>query len=74
VNLCHACGEDFSSVGAFDAHRVGKHELNFPEHADGRRCMDADEMRAAGMELDVRRRWCIVAEVERVRKRFQDAA
>jgi hypothetical protein len=25
VNNCRACGEDFSSVTAFDRHRVGGH-------------------------------------------------
>lgn len=25
MNLCRTCGEDFGSVFAFDAHRVGKY-------------------------------------------------
>lgn len=29
---------------------------------DGRRCMDADEMTAAGMESDWRGRWTIAAD------------
>jgi hypothetical protein len=30
-----------------------------PEHEDGRRCLDEEEMREAGMELDKRGRWRI---------------
>jgi hypothetical protein len=74
VNLCRACGLDFASVGAFDKHRVGKHAYTFreglrlePPREDGRRCLDEAEMREAGMELDRRGRWCIAADVERVR-------
>ena len=59
MNLCRLCGEDFGSVSAFDRHRTGKHELNWPEHEDGRRCMDEEEMAAASMELDPRGRWRI---------------
>ena len=47
-NLCRTCGEDFTSARLFDEHRVGKHEyLHDPwddSKADGRRCLDFDEM------------------------------
>jgi hypothetical protein len=73
VNLCTACGEDFSSVSAFDRHRVGRHAYDFAEGLDmgledGRRCRDEGEMRSAGMAPDPRGRWCIARDVERVRK------
>jgi hypothetical protein len=38
VNYCRACRQDFGSLSAFDAHRVGKHEYVWsPEQEDGRR-------------------------------------
>jgi hypothetical protein len=30
MNECTACGEDFGSVEAFDAHRVGKYPQTGP--------------------------------------------
>ena len=57
MNLCRSCGLDFSSLSAFDRHRVGKHELDWPEHPDGRRCMSEPEMVEGGMEIDPRGRW-----------------
>jgi hypothetical protein len=67
MNLCPSCGTDFASVAAFDRHRVGRHEYTYSEGAhkdppreDGRRCLDADEILEAGMELDGRGRWRIV--------------
>ena len=51
ANECGACGLDFGSVNAFDAHRVGKHEYTYsqglkldPPQEDGRRCLDLDEL------------------------------
>ncbi|HST13264.1 MAG TPA: hypothetical protein VLJ44_00260 [Gaiellaceae bacterium] len=68
MNLCTACGEDFSSVSAFDRHRIGKHAYTYteglgmnPEHHDGRRSMDEAEMRAAGMDPNARGWWTITA-------------
>ena len=50
MNQC-ACGLDFGSVDAFDAHRVGTHEYTFdegvmkdPSVEDGRRCLSLDEL------------------------------
>ena len=73
MNLCCACETDFSSVSAFDKHRVGKHRYTYseglkfdPPVEDGRRCMDVDEMTAAGMELDARGRRTITADRKRI--------
>jgi hypothetical protein len=64
---------DFASVDAFDRHRIGTHALTFsegigeePPRIDGRRCMDHDEMIAAGLELDSPSRWRIASAVQRV--------
>ena len=58
MNLCRACGEDFGSVGAFEAHRVGKHAyLWSPEHEDGRRCLDKEELTELGWHRDDHDRW-----------------
>ena len=74
MNLCR-CGLDFGSVSAFDRHRVGKHAFTFseglemdPPCEDGRRCLDVDEMAAAGMELDPRGRWRLPPDLERLGK------
>ncbi len=64
MNLCRACGQDFSSVEAFDRHRVGAHTYTYdagllldPPRHDGRRCLNLDEMARAGWVLDARGRW-----------------
>ncbi len=79
MNLCVACGHDFASVRAFDRHRTGVHEytlsegLRFePPVEDGRRCMDAREMSAAGLVLDGRGRWTVSADRDHARRRFSD--
>jgi hypothetical protein len=60
VNNCRACGEDFSSVTAFDRHRVRVHAYTWSSHReDGRRCLIGDELPEAGMELDERGHWRI---------------
>lgn len=46
---CGACGAIFSGESAFSIHRVGK--LVDVQPAYGRRCLDADEMEAAGLKL-----------------------
>lgn len=73
MNLCRACNTDFASVAAFDRHRVGKHAFTFseglkmnPPRDDGRRCLDADEMKAVGLELDQHGRWRLAADAERI--------
>lgn len=64
MNLCRPCGEDFSSVGSFDAHRVGEHDYTLheglkmePPREDGRRCLTVDEMEEAGWDKDKHGRW-----------------
>lgn len=64
MNVCGACGLDFSSVKGFDAHRVGKHAYTYsqgakmdPPREDGRRCLSVEELEAAGFAQDVRGRW-----------------
>lgn len=81
MNLCGACGEDFSSVKMFDAHRVGRHAYTYsqgvamdPIREDGRRCLSADEMTAKGWLSDARGRWSDPASVEAVRAAFAAAA
>ena len=75
MNLCRSCGQDFASVSAFDLHRVGKHAITYaeglrmqPAREDGRRCLDEDELGAAGMELDQRDRWRRPPDLERLGK------
>jgi hypothetical protein len=58
VNECAACGLDFGSVKAFDAHRVGRFpQTGASEYAGppeswtrrkGRRCLTATEMETGG--------------------------
>lgn len=64
LNLCSLCNEDFTTVTGFDRHRVGKHAYTLteglkldPPREDGRRCLDRDEMQAAGLSLDTYGRW-----------------
>jgi hypothetical protein len=65
MNLCVACGEDFGSTTAFDAHRVGQHAYSFaPEHPGGRRCLTPVEMRAKGFKKNTRGRWSLSSYVE----------
>jgi hypothetical protein len=74
VNLCRACGHDFSSVTLFDAHRVGKHEYLFDsERLDGRRCLDASEMESKGWAQNGRGRWNDPVRSEQVRRAFAEA-
>ena len=57
MNLCRACGENFGSVAAFDAHRVGKHAYDYsPQRPDGRRCLSVKEVRKK-FKLNSREAW-----------------
>lgn len=63
-NLCRACGLDFASVAAFDAHRVGVHAYTFreglamnPPGEGGRRCRDRAELIERGWALGHYDRW-----------------
>ena len=40
---CSGCKRDFSSLTAFDQHRVGRHDLEFPKYLQGRHCLYVDE-------------------------------
>ena len=64
MNICTTCREDFVSVAAFDAHRVGEHDYTFkegldfdPPRYDGRRCLGTDELEQSGFKRDGRGRW-----------------
>jgi hypothetical protein len=58
-NFCRLCGRDFSSVQNFDAHQLGKGQQHrwSPEHEDGFRCMNDEELGQAGFELNEHGRW-----------------
>src|SRR5215471_17852187 len=65
-NLCTGCWQNFGSVTAFDAHRIGKHEYTFwegagmsPPRYDGRRCRDIEEMREFGFQQTGEGRWSL---------------
>ncbi len=50
LNGCGVCSRDFTSVPAFDAHRVGTHDHDVSlDQPDGRRCLSDDEMEAHGL-------------------------
>jgi len=49
-NQCTICNELFNSNRPFEMHRIGKHGVN-------RRCMNKDEMLAAGMSVNERGFW-----------------
>ena len=68
-NGCATCRQDFSSVTAFDRHRVGNYAYPWsPEREDGRRCLIGDELLEVGMELDPRGRWRVaLTDAERTR-------
>jgi hypothetical protein len=67
VNLCTRCGEDFGSVSAFDAHRLGRFiqrgsaEYTGPiaswSPEKGRRCLTVEELFKSGWARDSRGRW-----------------
>jgi hypothetical protein len=74
LNECGACGADFTSVVLFDAHRVGKHERDYPEHEDGRRCLTSWEMTDRGWVQNVKGSWLDPTRVEKARESFRRAA
>ena len=61
LNECAACGQDFGSLSAHGAHRVGKHEYLFnihdPSRANGRRCLAEVELAERGWARDRFGRW-----------------
>jgi hypothetical protein len=85
MNLCAACGEDFGSLEAFDAHRVGVFLQCGPsEYAGsiknwtpsmGRRCLTVEEMRSGSFQgrqfaHNIRGRWSLEKRLNRSRKSF----
>lgn len=78
VNGCGGCGKDFSSVRAFDSHRVGRHGYTLteglrrsPPVEDGRRCLDDDELLEDGQfAQDARGRWYLVERRDAARRAF----
>ena len=64
ANGCSACGQDFGSLSAFDAHLTGRHAYLYseglklePPVEDGRRCFDVEELTEKGWNQDSRGRW-----------------
>src|SRR5262245_26202887 len=74
LNGCSARGHDFTSPALFDAHHVGDHMLDWPEHEDGRHCLDADEMMERGWVQNLQGRWLNPVRSERAQERFKTAA
>lgn len=78
MNVCGACGLDFSSVRAFDQHRVGRHAYlvgegfrRSPALEDGRRCLVPHELLEDGMfAQDARGRWFLVERRDAARRAF----
>ena len=68
MNLCRSCGQDFGSIRAFDAHRVGRNEYTYnEEHTDGRRCLSLEEMQAAAFVSNGRGRWSLAGHLQAAR-------
>ena len=71
LNQCCACGEDFASLAAFDAHILSK-------PADARfDCLQVFELRRDGWVKDSRGRWqtpVLAAKAEATRSHFRQAA
>jgi hypothetical protein len=75
-NECGACGLDFTSLTAFDVHRVGKHGYSYsegvkmdPMREDGRRCRTPDELKALGMTQNAAGRWSLPGPDQNARDR-----
>ena len=58
----------------FDAHRVGRHDLNYPEREDGRRCLTTWEMLERGWKVNGQGRWVHPIRTEKARETFARAA
>ena len=78
MNGCATCGENFGSVAAFDAHRVGKYlqtgtgEYEGPldqwTPAKGRRCLTEAEMLAKGFVRNGHSSWSKERDVRNARR------
>ena len=67
VNICRSCGVDFSSVSAFDRHRVGRHVYTLSEglrlnttHEDGTALPRCRRESAPGRRMELDRAWSLV--------------
>ncbi len=81
-NLCRSCDQDFSSVEAFDRHRVGTHSYTYSEglkmppledgslREDGRRCLSIAEMEDLGWRKNERGLWFDPARASRAARAF----
>jgi hypothetical protein len=74
---CGACALRFSSLRAFDSHRVGRHAysstegLRFdPPREDGRRCLVAHELPDGGFVVNGTGLWGLVVDRDRALGRF----
>jgi hypothetical protein len=68
MNLCPTCRQDFGSVRAFDAHRLGKHDYLYSDkQPDGRRCMSITEIRVQGFAKNAAGRWSLAQTLEAAR-------
>jgi len=88
LNECSGCSRDFSSLRAFDTHRVGEFPQNGPseyrgdiEHWTpelGRRCLTIEEMTQAEpprrFVQDARGRWNLAHLQGRARQAFETVA
>lgn len=77
MNLCRGCNQDFASIEAFDAHRVGVHAYTYsqglqqdPMVEDGRRCIPTAELEAGGFRRNARGQWEQAARSDRTRAIF----
>jgi len=78
MNACATCGENFGSVAAFDAHRVGKYlqtgtgEYDGPVEEwtpdKGRRCLTEAEMLASGFVRNDHGSWSKERDLRNARK------
>ena len=80
MNLCRTCGSDFSSVEAFDAHRIGSYAYTFDDglqleapREDGRRCLATEELSSGGWTVDRAGRWVHPREARKRLSRGGDA-
>jgi hypothetical protein len=85
TNLCTTCGEDFGSLEAFDAHRVGTYPQRGPSEYEGdieewtpekgRRCLTVEEMQSGSFRgrqfaRNGRGRWSLEKRLNRTRESF----
>ena len=77
MNECATCGENFGSIGAFDAHRIGNYlQKGRPEYvgsledwtsSKGRRCLAVVELVERGFEINAFGAWSFTRDLERIR-------